>query len=86
MEKGNKMEKKTLLQGNVQVLVQAKEENKQYCKAKNYIKASTCQGKMSTSKRLDYLDEDGTELEIIEPTRETPKETNQRRVIIMTNG
>ena len=54
------MKRKTLLQGNVQILTQAKEEEKQYRKVKSYIIASIGQGKISTSEGLDYLDEDGT--------------------------
>ena len=45
------MEKKTLLQENVQTLAQAKEEE-QYCKAKNDVRASMGQRRMSIG--LDY--------------------------------
>ena len=53
----------------MQPLTQANEEEKQYYKAKSYINANTGQGKTSTSKRLDYLDEDETRLEAMGPTR-----------------
>ena len=46
------MEKKKLLQENVQTLAQGKEEE-QYCKAKNDFRASMDQRRMST--RLDYV-------------------------------
>ena len=75
------MEKKILLQWNMQTLAQPKEEE-QYYKEKLF-QASTTQGKKMSIK-LDYLDEDGTEVEAIEPTREIPKETNLRKVTVMT--
>ena len=36
------------------------------------------------STRLDYLDEDRTGVEAIDPTQEIPKETNPKKVIVMT--
>ena len=55
-----------------------------YYKAKSYIKASTSQRKMNISKILDYLDKDETRLEAIEPTQETLREINPRKLTIVT--
>ena len=34
--------------------------------------------------KLDYLDKDGTGVKAIETTQEIPKETNSKKVIVMT--
>ena len=51
-----------------------------YHKVKSYIRVSTSQGKTSTNKGLDYLDEDETGLEAMGPTQETHGKMNQRKI------
>ena len=66
------MEKKTLLQENVRTLAQVKGGDST-TKQKMTSKLEQIKEKKSTY--LDYLDEDRTKLEAIEPAQETPKET-----------
>ena len=46
--------------------------------SKNDFRANIDEGKMS--KKWDYLDEDETGVEAIEPTKEVPKKTNLRKL------
>ena len=49
---------------------------------KNYVKASTDEGRMSIGS--GYLDEDGTKLEAIDPTQEIYEEPNPKKATVLT--